>query len=150
MVTLPLNKGPNFGRHVRAGVDESPQALLTGRDGFTIVEVIIAVVILAVGLLGVGGTTVLVVKQTTLADVTTERTAVLQSAIEELRALPYDSVVAGADTLGPFMVSWTVTDYGQWRDVVFVTEGPGLSQAEGFPALSPSVPDTFSYRIIRP
>lgn len=41
------------------------------RAGFTIVEVLVAIEILAVGLLGMAGTTMLMVRQTTLADVTT-------------------------------------------------------------------------------
>jgi prepilin-type N-terminal cleavage/methylation domain-containing protein len=126
---------------------ESPQ----GRNqGFTIVEVIIAIVILAVGLLGLGGTTLVVVKQTTLADVTTERTAALQSTIERLKALPYDSVRSGADSIGAYAIRWTVTEAGQWKDLALVTEGPGMRRGAGLATLYPSVPDTFDYRIIRP
>jgi prepilin-type N-terminal cleavage/methylation domain-containing protein len=132
------------------GISEAPGGPPGGKAGFTVIEVIIAIVILAVGLLGMGGTTVLVVKQTTLADVTTERTTALQSTIERLRALPFDSVDTGADTIGLYTINWTVTKSGQWQDLVIITDGPGLSRAGGFPALNPSVPDTFSYRIIRP
>ena len=47
-----------------AGTNPGP----SGQAGFTIVEVIISVVILAVGLLGMAGSTILVVQQTALSD----------------------------------------------------------------------------------
>ncbi len=126
-------------------VGVSPQA------GFTIVEVIVAIVILAVGLMGMAGTTALVVRQVTLADVATQRAAALQSTIENLRATPFDNLVDGSDSVGVFDVSWSVTNPdGQWASVEIVTTGPGLTSAQGeFPILSPSVPDTFTYRILR-
>jgi len=120
-----------------------------GQEGFTIVEVIVAVVILAVGLLGMAGTTILVVQQTTLAGVSTDRSAALQSTIERLRATPFDRVVAGTDSVGAYDVEWTVTPGRRWKAVEIVTTGPGSKPSEqGFPRLAQSVPDTFTYRII--
>ena len=115
------------------------------------VEVIIAVVILAVGLMGMAGTTALVVRQVSLADVTTERSAALQSTIERLRALPFNNLADGTDSVGVFQVSWTVTNpNGRWAAVQIVTTGPGVKTMDGgFPMLNPSVPDTFTYRILR-
>ena len=121
------------------------------RSGFTLVETMIAIIILAVGLLGMAGTTALVVRQITLADVATERSAAVQSSLERLRALPFDSVVNGSQTVGIYQISWTVTTFQkQWKVVRLITTGPGMATAGGFPALSPSVPDTITYRIIRP
>ncbi len=120
-----------------------------GQQGFTIVEVIIAIVILTVGLLGFAGTTILVVQQTALAEVATDRAAALQNTIERLRALPFDSVVAGRDSVGIFDLVWEVTNGNRWRSVEIVTTGPGLSSLGGFPALAQSLPDTFTYRIIQ-
>lgn len=124
----------------------------TGLDtmGFTIVEVLIAIVVLAVGLLGTAGTTVLLVRQTTLADVTTDRAVALQTTLERIQALPFDSVLAGQDSVGRYEVSWTVLDLGQWKQLEFITDGPGLSTAQGFPSIATSVPDTFSFRILKP
>ena len=122
------------------------------RAGFTMVEVIIAIIILAFGLLGMAGTTALVVRQMTLADVTTERSVALQSTLERLRALPFDSVAAGADSIGIFGVRWLVTTpSNQWKIVEVITSGPGMSRgSEGFPMMVNNVSDTFTYRIIRP
>jgi prepilin-type N-terminal cleavage/methylation domain-containing protein len=79
------------------------------RAGFTVVEVILAMVVLAVGLLGTAGTTLLLVSQTTLADVRTERAVALQGTIEGLRSIPFDSVSSGTDSIGAFEISWTVS-----------------------------------------
>lgn len=116
------------------------------------VEVIIAIIVLAFGLLGMAGTTALVVRQISLSDVTTERAVALQTTLESLQALPFDSVVAGADSVGIFGIRWTVpAETGQWKSVEVITSGPGLSSAgSGFPMLRGNIPDTFTYRIIRP
>jgi prepilin-type N-terminal cleavage/methylation domain-containing protein len=122
----------------------------TGKAGFTIVEVIVAIIVLAMGLLGLAGTTVLIIRQTTLADVASDRSVTLQSTIERIRATPFDSVEAGSESSGLYNVAWSVTDGGRWKNVDIVTTGPGLSTAEGFPAIDHSVADTFSFRIISP
>jgi Tfp pilus assembly protein PilV len=116
------------------------------------VEVIIAIMILAFGLLGMAGTTALVVRQITLADVSTERTAALQTTLERLRALPFDSVASGSDSVGIFGVRWLVTTpSNQWKVVDVITSGPGMGRGSGgFPMLVNNVSDTFTYRIIRP
>jgi len=120
------------------------------RAGFTVVEVILAMVVLAVGLLGTAGTTLLLVKQTTLADVATERAVALQSTIEGLRSIPFDSVSSGSDSIGAFEISWTVSQTNlRWKGVDIVTTGPGLQVGDGFPTIGQSVLDTFSYRIVR-
>jgi prepilin-type N-terminal cleavage/methylation domain-containing protein len=122
-----------------------------GHAGFTLVEVIIAIIILAVGLMGMAGTTALVIRQVTLADVATERSAAVQTTIERLRALPFDSVSTGSDSVGIFDIEWTVSTFqNQWKVVRVISTGPGTARGGGFPILSGSVPDTFTYRIIRP
>lgn len=120
------------------------------RAGFTLVEVIVAILILAVGLLGMAGTTAVIIRQVTMANLSTERSVALQSTLERLRAVPFDSVQVGSDSVGVFEVTWTVTDAFQWKDVEIVTTGPGLAHASGYPTLGPAVSDTFTHRIIRP
>jgi type IV pilus assembly protein PilV len=120
-------------------------------SGFTLIEVMVALVILAVGVLGLAGTTALVVRQVTLADVATERAAALQTVVERLRAMDFDSVGPGADTVGVFTASWTSSDLGRSKMVSVVTVGPGLQTGTGnMPYLSNSVADTFVYRVIDP
>jgi prepilin-type N-terminal cleavage/methylation domain-containing protein len=141
-----VSGSPGSGRVVKAPERDSPKG---GRGGFSIIEVIISIVILSVGLLGTAGTTVLLVRQTTLADMTTDRSAALQSTIERLRALPFDSVTAGYDSVGVFEVSWMVSPDLRWKAVEIVTTGPGLVTGGGFPTVAQSVADTFTYRILR-
>lgn len=134
---------------VSSRVDEDPRS----RAGFTMVEVIIAIMVLAVGVLGLAGTTAYIVRQVTLADVMTERTAALQTVIERVQAMPFDSVGAGSDSIGSFAVQWSATDEGTWsRLVTVITVGPGLrtSGSSSTPFLGPDVADTFVVRRIAP
>jgi prepilin-type N-terminal cleavage/methylation domain-containing protein len=119
------------------------------RAGFSIIEVLLAIMILAFGALGMAGTTLVMVKQTTLSDVTTDRAAALQSTIERIRALPFDSLTTGSDSVGDFDVSWTINDGRHWKAVEIITTGPGLSSEAGYPALVPSVKDTLNYWVLR-
>ena len=120
------------------------------KGGFTVVEVIIAMVILAIGVLGLAGTTAYIVRQITLSDLMTERTVAFQTIVDRLQSLPYDSVTAGADTIGIYSVSWSSTNNGsQNKTVTIVTQGPGMSTATGAPFNDPAVIDTFTFRILR-
>ena len=117
--------------------------------GFSMVEVVIAIVILAIGVLGLAGTTAHIVRQITLADLMTERSVAFQTTIDRIQSLPYDSVVNGTDTVGIFAITWTVTpDGSQNKRVRIVTGGPGLSSGTP-PTNSPAVADTFDFRVLR-
>lgn len=120
--------------------------------GFTIVEVIIAIVVLAVGVVAMAGTTMLVVRQVTLANVMTERSVAMQTVIERLQAMNFDSVGTGSDSLGVFTMHWSSTgETSQSKLVQVITIGPGVMTAAGssFPMLGSGVADTFQYRVIR-
>lgn len=132
---------------------DSTRAVGAGRSrgGFTIIEVIIAVVVLTSGVLGMAGTTAWVVRQVTLAQATSDRAAALQSSIERLRGYDFDSLAAGTDNIGPFSVSWTVTGAPPVRTVVVVTTGPGLVPVAGaLPIMSNAVVDSFTYLVVHP
>ena len=130
-------------------VDASPSRD-AARQGFSIVEVIIAIVVLTIGVLGLAGTTGYIVRQITLADLMTERAAAFQTTIDRLQALPYDLVTTGSDRVGVFAVTWTAVDNGaQNKTVTILTRGPGLNRSSPFPALGPSVVDTFTFRVLR-
>lgn len=114
------------------------------------VEVIIAIVILAVGVLGLAGTTAYIVRQITMADLMTERAMALQSVIERVQAVDYASLASGSDSVGIFYVRWVVSTESAGSSLVkIVTSGPGLSTAgAGYPVLQANVTDTFTYRVI--
>lgn len=123
------------------------------RSGFTFVEVVIAVIVLAVGVLGLAGTTAYIIRQVTLSDVTSRRAAALQDVLERVRAADYTTLASGSASVPPFTTTWTVADDGSRSKVVTVIRnGPGLHStvANPFPMLRPDVIDTFTYRVIRP
>ena len=124
------------------------------RGGFSFVELVMAIIVLAFGVLGLATTTLMISRELTLAEATTVRTAALQSVIERIRALPYDSVGAGVDTIGPTTISWTTSSTsGQTKSVRIVSVGPGLSSASASqpsPMMSNSVADTILYVVLRP
>ncbi len=122
------------------------------RDGFTIIEVVVAVVVLAVGVLGLAGTTAYIVREVTLANMMTERSVAFQSVVERLQATPFADVAAGSDSIGPFGMTWSpVDESSQSKLVTIVTSGPGVGTSAGttFPILRSNVADTFEYRVIK-
>jgi len=112
-------------------------------------EIIVALVILAFGLLGLAGSTGYLVRTVSLGDLTTERASAFQTVVDRLQSLPYDSVTTGNDSVGVFAVSWdAVNDGPQSKVLTVVTLGPGIAPGSGM-AMSPAVADTFVFRILR-
>ena len=121
------------------------------RGGFSLVELIFAVVILAVGMLGLGGTTAYLTRQATVADLQTERAAAVTAALERLRSLDYDAVSSSIDSVGSYEVRVYVTTGASAKAISVVTTGPGLaSDGTGMPILTSAVADTFTYSLLRP
>lgn len=123
----------------------------TRNAGFSLVELIIAVVVLAVGALGLAGTTMYVVRQTDIAKVNTARAVAVQYAMERIRSMPFNGPTNGADTLGAFQVSWTVLDSTAiTKSIRVVTVGPGTAVvSDAIPNLVPDLADTFVIRKVR-
>ena len=137
-----------------SAVREPPVALVppVRRGGFTMVEVIIAITILTVGVLAMASTTAFVVRQTTFADLLTERAAAFQTVVDRLQAMPYTSVVDGTLSVGLFDATWTVVaDGAQSSTVTVVTVGPGLDRAgaQPYPVMSREAADTFVFIKLR-
>ncbi len=122
--------------------------------GFSLVELVMALIVLAFGVVGLATTTLFITRQLTLAEVTTARATALQSVMERIRAIPYDSIGEGADTIGPLVVSWTATvNTAMDKSIRIVAVGPGqapISATQSTPMLSSSVADTVFYRMLRP
>lgn len=117
--------------------------------GFSMIEVIVAMMILTVGVLGLAGTTAYIVRQITLGDLMTERSAAFQTIIDRLQSLPYDSVASGSTTVGVFAISWTSANDGPQNKIVqMITVGPGLGGAL-VPTNDPQAVDTFTFRVLR-
>jgi len=104
--------------------------------GFTIVEILIAIVILTVGLLAMANMHVLAMFVNSSAKNVTESTALAQSRMEELMRLKFDNpamaptsgFVDETDPVGIFTVSKQIQDFGndvrridvrvQWREIM--------------------------------
>ncbi len=69
--------------------------------GLTVVEILVALVILTVGILALGLLSGQFNRQTNISDLAIERSASLQSAIEEIRSTPLEDVAAGSVTIDP-------------------------------------------------
>ena len=98
--------------------------------GFTIVEVLIAIVILAVGMLALATTSIFATTQVKVADLKTEQSLAVQQIVEMLRSRPYANLAnraeGSAENVGSYDVWWTVTPTTRFHSrVVLFTKGPG-------------------------
>ena len=124
------------------------------RAGFSIIELVMALIVLAFGVVGLATTTLFITRQLTLAEVTTARATAARSVMERIRATPYNLIDSGGDTIGPMVISWTVTaTTPQTTTLGIVTLGPGLtsiSETQSAPTLGASIADTLVYKVLRP
>ena len=85
-----------------------------GQQGFTLIEVLIALAIFSVGMLAVGAMQITSTNSNASARIHTEEYTWVVDQIERLTALDYDlgDLTAGDHSVvqGPYTVSWTVVD----------------------------------------
>ena len=98
------------------------------QSGFTILEVMIAISILAIGLLAVFSGQNMAIRGNDRASHLTEGMTLAQDKMEELLALPYDSVTTGSGTQGNYSIAWTVTEYSadNYKLIAVEVNGQGL------------------------
>lgn len=82
------------------------------RKGFTLVEVVIACSIFAIGLAGVYGLMAWLVRANSFSNRMTEATALAQDKMESLTGGQWTALVSGSDTVGKFTRTWTVSAMG--------------------------------------
>jgi type IV pilus assembly protein PilV len=70
---------------------------LTRANGFTLIEILVALVILAIALLALAGLMVTTTKNSSFGSHMTEAATFAQDLLEQLRASPWANVVSGAD-----------------------------------------------------
>lgn len=121
------------------------------QGGFTLLEVMIAIVILAIGLLGLAGASTYVIRQVMVSELLTDRNLATQAVVEQIRAAPWGTKTMGADTVGDYVITWTSTPDINVRRFTLVVEGPGLTRSRsGGPAIRPNVVDTVRHTLLRP
>ena len=99
----------------------------TSKDGFTIVEVLIAIVMLSIGVLALASSSGSITRMMHFGRMKTDATAIAQSVLDSLRYTAQattpkcTNVVAGSQATPPklgFTTSWTVTTSGDTRRVL--------------------------------
>lgn len=78
------------------------------RSGFTLTEVLISVVIVAIGVVGFVSAVGLSTTELWIGERDTEVSLLMADQAERLKALPYDSVRAGSRDVGDYELVWDV------------------------------------------
>lgn len=91
------------------------------RSGFTIVELIVAMLMLTIGLLGLAGVGAVVLKQMKGGTYQTIAASIAQSRFEQLEGDPCTSITSGSATVRGMAETWTVADLGLRAKTVYDT-----------------------------
>src|SRR5262245_8821506 len=99
---------------------------VANRDGFTIVEVVIAIIVLSIGLLGLTATAASVTRMVAQGQRYNKATALANERFELLRAQACTAMTAGSTMSGPYAISWTVASVasGRARQVAVTVVSP--------------------------
>ncbi|HEX6559197.1 MAG TPA: prepilin-type N-terminal cleavage/methylation domain-containing protein [Longimicrobiales bacterium] len=119
------------------------------RNGFSLVEVMVATMVLTVGLLAMAASTGYLSAQLRSTTFDTRRTAAKQQVVEQLRATPWASLPTNAQTysVGNYTVTARATVSGLAAVVQLATTGPAYRARRG---TQTDVTDTMSFTIARP
>ncbi len=122
------------------------------RSGFSLIELLVAMVILTVGLLGMAGGTGWMIRSVDVARIQTARAAAFQEAVERVRATPFAALAGGEEEFAGYRISWTVASPTRHsRRIDFVVVGPGRDDLSGgMPRISNESVQIFSYWMFRP
>lgn len=102
------------------------------RDGFSLVEVVVAILVLSFGLLAMAASTGYVATQLRSTTWDTQRNLARQQVIESLRATIFANVTTNSTgrAIGPYTVRWNVTNVSSaQRRVQIITTGPAYRQS---------------------
>ncbi|MGH7475366.1 MAG: type IV pilus modification PilV family protein [Longimicrobiales bacterium] len=120
-------------------------------EGFSLVEVVVALLILSVGLLAMAGTTGAIFTQIRVAERRTERVSAVQAAIEEVRTSAWTNLPTACTNLNRQIGQYTITCSSTLpaTNLVrlnFISTGPSYSSGSGWQM---NVADTFQIQIAR-
>lgn len=91
------------------------------RPGFTIVELIVAMLMLTIGLLGLAGVGAVVLKQMRGGTYQTIAASIAQSRFEQLEGDPCASIASGSATIRGMSERWVVAPIGLRATAVYDT-----------------------------
>jgi type IV pilus assembly protein PilV len=100
------------------------QRNLKSRRGFTILEVIVAIVILSMGILGLAGTAASVTRMVGSSDRYAQATALATQRFEIMRGTSCATMGGGSSTQGRYTVAWTVADVTNGKQVTITVTAP--------------------------
>ena len=119
-------------------------------NGFTLVEIMVATVVLAVGMLAMAASTGYISSEIRNASWNTQRVMAREEVIERLRALPFDTVATNATAVavGRYNMTWTVSSITpNLKGVVVIASGPAYRIGRG---ARTNVVDSVSVTLLRP
>ena len=79
-------------------------------DGFTIIEVVIAMAIFAIGILAVASLQVATINGNSSARKTTDAVTLAENRLETMMNVPYAGITGGQATEGAYTISWNVAE----------------------------------------
>lgn len=119
--------------------------------GFSLVEIIAAIMILSAGLLAMAASMTFVSAQLRSSAFDTQRNLARQQVIEQLRGTVFSDVTTNSTgvTVGRYTVTWAVTSNaaGALRTVQVFTSGPAYRSGTGARTV---VQDTAMFQIVNP
>lgn len=103
--------------------------MVKSESGFTLVEVLIATVLLTIGILAMATATMGMTRMLSRGDRSATAAFYTQERLERLRGLPCASITAGSQVRGDFyQLAWTVSAPNlRSRQITVVTTYPGRS-----------------------
>ena len=110
------------------------------RAGFTIVETLVALTVLAIGLLGVASVSTLVARRIVFAESHVLSTTAAGSLIDSLAGIPCASVASGSDAPGRVAREWTVSGTGRARAIRVDTRAVSAPGRERVERLTTAIP----------
>ena len=121
------------------------------RDGFSMIEVIVGMMIFVVGVLALASSTGFVAMQIEAADLRSERNVAVQTVTERMRAGDFDAIstrpAGDAVSAAGYSVWWDVTEL-EWahKEITLYVQGPGYQHGK----MHRGVVDTTTVRLARP
>lgn len=119
------------------------------QNGFSLVEVIVAIVVLSVGMLAMAASTGYIAAEVRSSTFNTQRSVARRQLIEELRAMPFDNVTTtGTRTIGMYSLTWQAASVNtNLKSVLVIASGPGVRSTRGG---REAIVDTAFVQIARP
>ena len=123
----------------RPRAPQGVRAVSRERKGVSLIEVLIACVLLTVAVLGLVGAATGISKQTGNSRRQILAAGMAQARLDSLRSLPCSSLASGTSSKQGIAQTWTVSGSGNTRSIVLQLTVPRLTNAITYRALVPCV-----------